>query len=78
MDYDISSPDRLPDVCKSESYAFVALPSSAFLKGDVNADNIKKVCGSLCLKFVFVALLFVLVSFPTEFVCWLVCFWFIV
>lgn len=42
MDYDVSSPDRLPDVCKSESYAFVALPSSAFLKGDVNADNIKK------------------------------------
>lgn len=46
LDYDVSQPDRLPDVFKSESYAFVALPSEVFLNGEVNKDNIKK--GRLC------------------------------
>jgi hypothetical protein len=42
LDYDVSQPDRLPDVFKSESYAFVALPSEVFINGDVNLENIKK------------------------------------
>lgn len=46
LDYDIRQPDRLPDVCKAESYAFVALPAEAFHDGDVNKDNIKR--GRLC------------------------------
>jgi RNA-binding protein Tab2/Atab2 len=38
--------DRLPDVLKAESYAFVALPAEAFWDGQVNSENIKK--GRLC------------------------------
>ena len=38
--------DRLPDVLKAESYAFVALPAEAFWDGQVNSENIKK--GILC------------------------------
>lgn len=38
--------DRLPDVLKAESYAFVALPAEAFWDGQVNAENIKR--GELC------------------------------
>jgi hypothetical protein len=46
LDYDVSQPDRLPDVLKAESYAFVALPAEVFWDKQVNSDNIKK--GSLC------------------------------
>ncbi|KAJ1434451.1 hypothetical protein B484DRAFT_446621 [Ochromonadaceae sp. CCMP2298] len=46
LDYDVSQPDRLPDVLKAESYAFVALPAEVFWDKQVNADNIKK--GRLC------------------------------
>lgn len=46
LDYDIRQPDRLPDVCKAESYAFVALPAEAFHNEEVNKDNIKR--GRLC------------------------------
>eukprot|EP01036_Dinobryon_divergens_P025609 gene25609-34175_t len=46
LDYDVTQPDRLPDVFKAESYAFVALPSEVFWDGQVNAENIKK--GRLC------------------------------
>lgn len=35
-------PDRLPDVLKAESYAFVALPAEAFWDGQVNDENIKR------------------------------------
>ena len=42
LDYDIRQPDRLPDVCKAESYAFVALPAEAFHNGEENTDNIKR------------------------------------
>lgn len=38
--------DRLPDVLKAESYAFVALPAEAFWDGQVNTENIKR--GRLC------------------------------
>ena len=38
--------DRLPDVLKAESYAFVALPAEAFWDGQVNSENIKR--GRLC------------------------------
>jgi hypothetical protein len=46
LDYDIRQPDRLPDVCKAESYAFVALPAEAFHGGEVNTENINR--GRLC------------------------------
>ena len=46
LDYDISQPDRLPDVLKAESYAFVALPAEVFFDGQVNKDNVKR--GKLC------------------------------
>mmetsp|Transcript_31832 Transcript_31832/g.53712 ORF Transcript_31832/g.53712 Transcript_31832/m.53712 type:complete len:339 (+) Transcript_31832:80-1096(+) len=46
LDYDVSAPDRLPDVLKAESYAFVALPAEVFWDNQVNSENIKK--GSLC------------------------------
>lgn len=46
LDYDVSQPDRLPDVLKSESYAFVALPAEVFWEGQINAENMKR--GSLC------------------------------
>jgi hypothetical protein len=46
LDYDIRQPDRLPDVCKAESYAFVALPVEAFHDGEVNTENINR--GRLC------------------------------
>jgi hypothetical protein len=42
LDYDVSQPDRLPDVLKAESYAFVALPAEAFWDGQVNTENIKR------------------------------------
>ena len=46
LDYDVSQPDRLPDVLKAESYAFVALPAEAFWNGEVNEGNINR--GRLC------------------------------
>jgi hypothetical protein len=46
LDYDVVSPDRLPDVLKSESYAFVALRAESFWSKEVNEDNINK--GYLC------------------------------
>jgi hypothetical protein len=46
LDYDVVQPDRLPDVLKSESYAFVALRAEAFWNKEVNEDNINK--GYLC------------------------------
>jgi len=46
LDYDVSQPDRLPDVLKAESYAFVALPAEAFWNGEVNEENINR--GRLC------------------------------
>jgi len=46
LDYDVTQPDRLSDVLRAESYAFVALPSEVFWDGQVNAENIKK--GRLC------------------------------
>lgn len=46
LDYDVTQPDRLPDVLKAESYAFVALPAEVFWNGEVNADNINR--GRLC------------------------------
>lgn len=46
LDYDVTQPDRLPDVLKSESYAFVALPAEVFWDGQVNSEVIKK--GYLC------------------------------
>lgn len=46
LDYDVTQPDRLPDVLKAESYAFVALPAEVFWDGQVNADNINM--GRLC------------------------------
>lgn len=46
LDYDVTQADRLPDVLKAQSYAFVALPASAFWNGEVNADNVNR--GKLC------------------------------
>lgn len=46
LDYDVSQPDRLPDVLKAESYAFVALPAEVFWNGEVNSENINR--GRLC------------------------------
>ena len=46
LDYEISQPERLPDVIRAESYAFVALPAEVFWDQQVNAENIKK--GRLC------------------------------
>ena len=46
LDYDVTQPDRLPDVLKAESYAFVALPAEAFWNGEVNKENINR--GRLC------------------------------
>lgn len=46
LDYDVTQPDRLPDVFRAESYAFVALPVEVFWDGQVNTENIKK--GRLC------------------------------
>jgi len=46
LDYDISQPDRLPDVLKAESYAFVALPAEVFFDGQVNEENVRR--GKLC------------------------------
>jgi hypothetical protein len=46
LDYDIRQPDKLPDVLKAESYAFVALPAEAFHDKEVNEDNINR--GKLC------------------------------
>lgn len=46
LDYEFSQPDRLPDVLKAESYAFVALPAEVFWDNQVNSENIKK--GRLC------------------------------
>jgi len=41
LDYDVSQPDRLPDVFKAQSYAFVALPAESFWNNEVNEENIK-------------------------------------
>jgi RNA-binding protein Tab2/Atab2 len=46
LDYDVTQPDRLPDVLKAESYAFVALPAEVFWDGQVNSENINR--GRLC------------------------------
>lgn len=46
LDYDVSQSDRLPDVLKAQSYAFVALPAEVFRDGQVNAENMKR--GQLC------------------------------
>ena len=46
FDYESSEPDRLPDVLRAESYAFVALPAEVFFNGDISADNVGK--GTLC------------------------------
>ena len=46
LDYDVTQPDRLPDVLKAESYAFVALPAEAFWNQEVNKENINR--GRLC------------------------------
>jgi hypothetical protein len=46
LDYDVTQPDRLSDVLRTESYAFVALPAEVFWDGQVNSANIKK--GRLC------------------------------
>eukprot|EP00595_Chromulina_sp_UTEXLB2642_P000470 CAMPEP_0196761160 /NCGR_PEP_ID=MMETSP1095-20130614/313_1 /TAXON_ID=96789 ORGANISM="Chromulina nebulosa, Strain UTEXLB2642" /NCGR_SAMPLE_ID=MMETSP1095 /ASSEMBLY_ACC=CAM_ASM_000446 /LENGTH=292 /DNA_ID=CAMNT_0042110343 /DNA_START=95 /DNA_END=970 /DNA_ORIENTATION=- len=46
LDYDVSQPDRLPDVLRAESYAFVALPAEVFWDGQVNTENINR--GVLC------------------------------
>ena len=46
LDYDVSQPDRLPDVLKAQSYAFVALPAEVFWNKEVNEDNINR--GRLC------------------------------
>ena len=46
LDYDVSQPDRLPDVLKSESYAFVALPAEALWNGEINKENVNR--GKLC------------------------------
>lgn len=46
MDYEVSQPERLPDLLKSESYAYVALPAEAFWSKEVNNENIK--IGRLC------------------------------
>lgn len=46
LDYDVVQPDRLPDVLKAESYAFVALRAESFWSREVNEENINK--GYLC------------------------------
>ena len=46
LDYDAAQSDRLPDVLKSESYAFVALRAESFWSGEVNRENINR--GHLC------------------------------
>lgn len=46
LDYDVAQPDRLPDVLKSESYAFVALRAESFWSREVNEQNIGR--GYLC------------------------------
>lgn len=42
LDFEISQPERLPDVFKAESYAFVTLPAETFWNGEVNAGNINR------------------------------------
>lgn len=46
LDYDVTQPDKLPDVLRAESYAFVALPAEVFWDGQVNAENVNR--GKLC------------------------------
>lgn len=46
LDYDVNSPDKLPDVLKAESFAFCALPAEAFWDEQINKENIGK--GYLC------------------------------
>lgn len=46
LDYDISQTEKLPDIYKAESYAYVALPAEVFWDQQVNKENIKK--GRLC------------------------------
>jgi hypothetical protein len=42
LDFEISQPERLPDILKAESYAFVALPAESFWNNEVTTDNIKR------------------------------------
>lgn len=46
LDYDVTQPDKLPDVLKAQSYAFVALPAEVFWDGQVNDENVNR--GKLC------------------------------
>lgn len=46
LDYEVNQAERLPDVLRAQSYAFVALPAEVFWEGQVSADNIKR--GRLC------------------------------
>lgn len=46
LDFEVSQPERLPDLLRAESYAFVALPAESFWNEEINADNINR--GSLC------------------------------
>lgn len=41
LDYDVSQPDRLPDVFKAQKYAFVVLPAESFWSNEVNEENSK-------------------------------------
>lgn len=42
LDFEVSQPERLPDLLKAESYAFVALPAEAFWNKEITSENIKK------------------------------------
>eukprot|EP00981_Chlorochromonas_danica_P009893 scaffold2865_cov160-Ochromonas_danica.AAC.4 len=46
FDYEVNQPDRMPDVLRAQSYAFVALPAEVFWSNQVNKENIKQ--GYLC------------------------------
>jgi hypothetical protein len=46
LDYEVTQPERLLDVLRAESYAFVALPAEVFWNKEVNTENIKR--GRLC------------------------------
>lgn len=42
LDYEVSQAERLPDVLRAQSYAFVALPAEAFWNSEVTRENIKR------------------------------------
>jgi hypothetical protein len=46
LDYEVSQAQRLPDVFRAKSYAFVALPAEVFWNQEINKENMKK--GQLC------------------------------